>query len=109
MGPVPQEFANGRVQDYRVRVWEINQWNHVELVVTTVGETTTSALISGLNLNSRYEVYLLAFTSAGDGKSTFLSLITNQEGRLLANVIDMFLFFSFTLTYFLQFSKRRNL
>ena len=55
-----------------MRVWELNQ----TLMNITVDKQTTSKLIGGLKPGTRYEVIVLAFTSAGDGNATSLSVNT---------------------------------
>ena len=74
--PVPQEFANGRIQVYRVRVWKLSQWMSLGPNITTVSNRNTSALIGGLKADTRYKVNVSAFTAAGEGNSTALSVTT---------------------------------
>ena len=40
----------------------------------------TSALIGGLNSNTKYIIQVSAFTSAGEGNSTSLSVMTHHKG-----------------------------
>ncbi|KAL9957849.1 hypothetical protein ACROYT_G034798 [Oculina patagonica] len=78
--PVLQEFANGRIQGYRVRVWELRLWiTSVSPNVTcTVDNITTSALIGGLNPGIKYIVQLSAFTSVGEGVNTQINVTTDE-------------------------------
>ena len=79
--PVPQEFANGRIQGYRVRVLEVGHSINLQPDVTTVGNTTNSTLIGGLQSNTRYMVNMTAFTLVGEGIGTSLS-VTTLGGKL---------------------------
>ena len=80
--PVLQEFANGRIQGYRVRVWELRLWiASAKQNVTTVGNTVTSALIGGLKADTRYIVHVSAFTSAGEGNNNQIYVATDEGGK----------------------------
>ncbi|RMX55339.1 hypothetical protein pdam_00019119, partial [Pocillopora damicornis] len=78
--PVPQEFANGRIQGYRVSIWELSRWiAAMRPNKTTVDNSTTSALIGGLEAYTNYVVQISAFTAAGEGNITHINVST-QEG-----------------------------
>lgn len=80
--PVPQEFANGRIQGYRVRIWEVSQWIAARRPnKTTVDNSTTSALIGGLEAYTNYVVQISAFTAAGEGNITHINVSTQEGGK----------------------------
>lgn len=80
--PVLENFANGWIQGYRVRVWELKHWIASERPnVTTVDNITTSALIGGLTLGTTYTVQISAFTSAGEGVVTQINVTTLEGGK----------------------------
>lgn len=65
-----------------MRVWELKHWIASERPnVTTVDNTTTSALIGGLTLGTTYTVQISAFTSAGDGVVTQINVTTEEGGK----------------------------
>ena len=77
--PVPHEFANGRIQGYRVRVWEQKHGN------VTIFYGNTSVLIDRLNPETEYKVHISAYTSAGEGNSSSLTVTTLKAGKSLPN------------------------
>lgn len=80
--PVPQGFANGRIQGYRVRAWELKHWIASGIPnVTTVDNATTSALIGGLKPGTKYTVQISAFTSVGEGVITQINVTTIEGGK----------------------------
>ena len=79
--PVLQEFANGKVQGYRFSVWELSHWiAAAKPNVTTVNDTKMSTLIGGLKSGTTYVVHISAFTSAGEGNLTKISVTTDAGG-----------------------------
>ena len=79
--PVPQEFANGKIQGYRVRVWELSQWLNVNPNVTTGDNGTIRALIGGLKPYTSYMITVAAFTSAGDGNASQINITSDEGGK----------------------------
>lgn len=78
-GPVPLQYANGRIQGYRVRVWEQN--------VTNVSYSVNKRmiLVEGLQPNTTYKVKVSAYTSVGEGNGSFLCVTTLKAGESSAD------------------------
>ena len=72
--PVPQEFANGRIQGYQVTTWEPSGAK-----IKNVCNTTTRTWISGLKSDTRCLVNISAFTSVGLGNDASL-MVTTRRG-----------------------------
>ena len=83
--PIPQEFANGRILGYRVRVWELRLID-MKPNITNVDNTTTRVLIGGLQPNTRYMVNVSAFTSEGEGNNASLLVITYKGNTSLTGL-----------------------
>lgn len=78
-GPVPLQYANGRIQGYRVRVWEQN--------VTNVSYSVNKEmiLVEGLQPYTTYKVEVSAYTSVGEGNGSFLLVTTLKAGESSAD------------------------
>ena len=70
-----------------MKVWEQHQWlMKMSPNVTEVDNTTTNALIGGLQPHTRYMVNVSAFTSEGEGNSTSLSVTTYKGNTSLTGL-----------------------
>ncbi|PFX28263.1 Transmembrane protease serine 5 [Stylophora pistillata] len=80
--PLAQHYVNGRLQGYRVRVYEYGYYYYGSLVQTleTPGPYVRMMKVGGLKAAQQYRVTVAAFTSKGEGPQSYWRYITTGCG-----------------------------
>ncbi|XP_022786238.1 uncharacterized protein LOC111326491 isoform X2 [Stylophora pistillata] len=81
--PLAQHYVNGRLQGYRVRVYEYGYYYYYGSLVQTLetpGPYVHTMKVRGLKAAQQYRVTVAAFTSKGEGPQSYWRYITTGCG-----------------------------
>ena len=81
--PLPMQYANGRLLGYIVYFQKTSYYSSSSSTssVNVTNPNATRITLTGLNPGQRYDIYVSAFTSKGEGPRSYRYYVTTSRSR----------------------------